>query len=510
MKIMLLTLSLLALLQPLFAQIPTNSYLISSRGLAAERNPSQLQRILPDGSLQPIGPVAATDGSATIFDGLGHNSASPSTLFAMNAILASPLDAPSLYRIDLESGLTVPLGDITPPPAPFGSLSTAFNFIGTGGENSNYFLPGLVVDLRIELDITVFPPVLRTRVSNPRFYVGEILLNSPNLTSPIWRRADTSDPAALAIINSYLTAINNNILNPTLVGGPRDWVYIRENGSPTLKSYLGVEGQYLTISDVRNAPVVRVTTPSVPLPVRAELGAMFAGENNTLYAINTDGGPNAGQMYQIDALTGNYLGVTLNTGLGLFRGDATSFVPRPPLPVTLTSFEARAERASVVLRWATATEEGTDNFRVERSIDNGQTWTAIGSVKATNAPQGRTYSFVDEAPRTGLNYYRLAIVDFDASIAFSPVRSVDFQPAQQAISVYPNPAQDHFAVELPQLAAPGSTLQVHNSLGQQVWTQHLEGQRTVRINTQNWAAGVYHVKISTNGRSEMQKLVVQP
>jgi hypothetical protein len=147
---------------------------------------------------------------------------------------------------------------------------------------------------------------------------------------------------------------------------------------------------------------------------------------------------------------------------------------------------------------------------VERSIDNGQTWTAIGSVKATNAPQGRTYSFVDEAPRTGLNYYRLAIVDFDTSIAFSPVRSVDFQPAQQAISVYPNPAQDHFAIELPQLAAPGSTLQVHNSLGQQVWTQRLEGQRTVRVNTQNWAAGVYHVKVSTNGRSEMQKLVIQP
>ncbi|WP_133273471.1 T9SS type A sorting domain-containing protein [Hymenobacter radiodurans] len=277
-----------------------------------------------------------------------------------------------------------------------------------------------------------------------------------------------------------------------------------------MKSYLGVEGQFLTVSNIRSSPVVRVTTPTVPLPVRAELGAMFSGENNTLFAINTDGGPNAGEMYQVDATTGNYLNVTLNSGLGLFRGDASTLLANRPLPVTLTNFDARPERASVALRWATATEIGTDNFRVERSTDNGQAWAAIGSVKAANAPQGRTYSFVDEAPQTGPNYYRLAIVDLDGSIAFSPIKSVDFQPAQQAISVYPNPAQDQFAVELPQLAAPGSTLQVQNSLGQQVWTQSLEGQRTVRVNTHNWAAGVYHIKVSTTGRSEMQKLVIQP
>ncbi|GAB2476434.1 hypothetical protein GCM10011375_21610 [Hymenobacter qilianensis] len=509
MKNVLLALGLLAFTPPLLAQIPTNSYAVTSIGTAAQRNPSVLQLILPSGQMQQIRTLEAPDG-ATIFDGLGHNSSDPSSLFAMNAILATPLSAPNLYRIDRESGLTTVLGDIETPPAPFGSISTAFNFIAAGGDNSDYYIAGLAVSVRFELDFSVFPPVLRPVLSNPRFYVGELELNSPNPTNAIWRLADTSDPAAAAIINNYLTAINANPANPNLSGGPRDWVFVRENGAPTLKSYLGVEGQLLTVSNIRSAPVVRVTTPAVPLPVSAELGAMFSGENNTLYAINTDGGPNAGEIYQIDATTGNYLNVTLNSGVGLFRGDATTILPNRPLPVTLTSFEARAERASVALRWATATEEGTDNFRVERSTDNGQTWAAIGSVKAKNAPQGRTYSFVDDAPQTGLNYYRLAILDFDGSLAFSPVRSVDFRAAQQTISVYPNPAQDYFAVELPQLAAPGSTLQVHNSLGQQIWTQRLEGQRTVRVNTQSWAAGVYHLKVSTNGRSEAQKLVIQP
>lgn len=509
MKNILLTLVLLVLSPQMLAQISGNSFVVSSRGPAAQRNPSQIHRVLPDGSLQLIGPLVANNG-VNIFDALGFNSANPTRLFAMNAILPTPLSNPNLYQIDLESGLTVSLGSISPPPSGLTSIGVVINFIGTGGDEANYFLAGLVLDVRPV--ITIFPPSVGIQVSNPRLYVGEIKFNSGNLTDPQWRQADTSDPATAAIINGYVTSINNNPSNPAagIAGGPRDWVFVRENGLPTLKSYLGVEGQFMTVTNITTSPVVRVTTPAVPLPVRAELGAMFSDTNNMLYAINTDGGPNAGQIYQVDPATGNYLNLTLNTGIGLFRGDATTILPSRPLPVTLTSFEARPERATVSLRWATATEVGTDNFRVERSTDNGQNWTAIGSVKAANAPRGRQYSFLDEAPQTGLNYYRLAIVDFDSSIAFSPVRSVDFQPAQQAISVYPNPAQDHFAVELPQLAAPGSTLQVHNSLGQQIWMQRLEGQRTVRVNTQNWATGVYHVKVWTNGRSETQKLVIRP
>ncbi|SMB93152.1 hypothetical protein SAMN00120144_2903 [Hymenobacter roseosalivarius DSM 11622] len=508
MKNLLLILGWLATMSPVLAQVPASSFAVTSSGPAAQNNPSQLQRILPDGTFQRIGPVAATDGSETIFDALGFNSTDPTKLFALNARLATPLSAPNLYQIDLESGLTVNAGSIeSPPTSGFTDISTTLNFLGTGGDNGNYFLAGLVVTASPV--ITIFPPSFRIRVSNPRLYVGELRLNSADPTTPIWRRADISDPATAAIINNYLAAINANLTNPDLSGGPRDWVFLRENGSPTLKSYLGVEGQLLTVSNVTTSPVARVITPSVPLPVRAELGAMFGGLDNTLYAVNTDGGPDAGQIYQIDATTGNYLNVTLNSGTGLFRGDATTVLPARPLPVTLTRFEARAERASVSLHWATATEIGTDNFRVERSIDNGQTWAAIGSVRA-NAPQGRTYSFVDEAPQTGPNYYRLAILDFDGSIAFSPIKSVDFQPAQQVVSVYPNPAQTYFAVELPQLAAPGSTLQVHNSLGQQVWTQRLEGQRTVRVTTQAWTPGVYHVRVSTNGRTETQKLVIQP
>lgn len=516
MKNVLLLLGLLAIMPPALAQIPAGSFAITSSGPAAERNPSLLRSIRPNGTLDAGQPLAAGDGT-TIFDALGYNPANPGSLYAMNAILVSPtlfnpIPSPNFYQIDLESGLTRNVGEIEPPEnfslnflTGRGTVGLTLNFLGAGGDNANYFIAGLVLDIRVN----VVAGELRS-VSNPRLFVGEVRFN-PNGTprDPIWRRADTSDPATNAIVNGYVTAINANPSSPDVAGGPRDWVLVRENGAPVLKSYLGVEGQLLTVTNITTNPVVRVTTPSVALPVRAELGAMFAGENNTLYAINTDGGPNAGQMYQVDAATGNYLNVTLNTGIGLFRGDAASPISRPPLPVTLTSFTARAERASVALRWATATEQGTDLFRVERSTDGGQIWAALGEVKAANAPQGRTYAFVDEAPQTGANAYRLLILDFDGSRAYSPVQSLDFRAAQASATLYPNPAQDQFAVELPELAAPGSSLLVLNSLGQPIWTQELNGQRTVRVSTQTWAAGVYYVRIFTGGQTKTQKLVIQ-
>jgi hypothetical protein len=509
MKNILLTLVLLALAPQLLAQVSGNSFVVSSSGPAAQRNPSILNRVLSDGRLEPIGPVVADNG-VNIFDALGFNSANPTRLFAMNAILPTPLSNPNLYQIDLESGLTVSLGSISPPPSGLTSIGVVINFIGTGGDEANYFLAGLVLDVRPV--ITIFPPSVGIRVSNPRLYIGEIKFNSGNLTEPQWRQADISDPATAAIINGYVTSINNNPSNPAagITGGPRDWVFVRENGSPTLKSYLGVEGQFLTVSNITTSPVIRVTTPAVPLPVRAELGAMFSDNNNLLYAINTDGGPNAGQIYQIDPTTGNYLNLTLNTGLGLFRGDATTILPSRPLPVTLTSFVARLERARVSLRWTTATEAGTDRFRVERSVDDAQTWVPLGEVKAANAQQGQSYSFVDEGPSVGMNYYRLAIVDFDGTLAYSPVQAADFQPTEGAISLYPNPATEQFTVALPQAATAGSSLQVLNSLGQQVWTQPLAGLRTVRVDTKAWATGVYYVKVVAHGRTVTQKVVVQP
>jgi hypothetical protein len=77
------------------------------------------------------------------------------------------------------------------------------------------------------------------------------------------------------------------------------------------------------------------------------------------------------------------------------------------LPVTLLSFEAKAEENYVMVSWYTASEEEIDSFIVEKSND-AKTFSEVGRVAATGAPETLTaYALVDKNPIVGVTYYRL-------------------------------------------------------------------------------------------------------
>lgn len=111
------------------------------------------------------------------------------------------------------------------------------------------------------------------------------------------------------------------------------------------------------------------------------------------------------------------------------------------LPITLVYFKADALHQSVKLNWATTMEENFSEFMIQRSAD-GITFENIGEVKG----QGfniydieSKYSFTDEAPLLGPNYYRLKAVDIDNSYEFSEVRVVKMNGSKK-LAVYPNPS----------------------------------------------------------------------
>ena len=97
------------------------------------------------------------------------------------------------------------------------------------------------------------------------------------------------------------------------------------------------------------------------------------------------------------------------------------------LPVELTQFAAKANDESVSIDWSTVSESNSDYFKVERSID-GSNFDAIGKVKAQgNSVEQINYSFIDEDPVQGINYYRLRQVDLDGSFFFSEISPVDYR-----------------------------------------------------------------------------------
>lgn len=88
-----------------------------------------------------------------------------------------------------------------------------------------------------------------------------------------------------------------------------------------------------------------------------------------------------------------------------------------PLPVELLDFQVACNGTEgVKVEWATASEINNSHFVVERS-EEGIFWEIISPEVhgAVNSNVQNNYSFIDNNPARGINYYRLTQVDFDGT-----------------------------------------------------------------------------------------------
>lgn len=112
-----------------------------------------------------------------------------------------------------------------------------------------------------------------------------------------------------------------------------------------------------------------------------------------------------------------------------------------PLPITLVDFKiAETTSDHITLSWSTTMEKNFDKFIIERSV-NGQTFESIAELKgAGNSKTALNYSYQDNDPLIGTNYYRLKSVDLDKTFEYSKnVVSANFA-SHKEFSIYPNPS----------------------------------------------------------------------
>ena len=115
------------------------------------------------------------------------------------------------------------------------------------------------------------------------------------------------------------------------------------------------------------------------------------------------------------------------------------------LPIELASFEATKRTDAVELNWTTLSEENNEGFYIERST-NRTDFEQIHFEKGNgNTVEQVDYSFTDERPLDGVNYYRLKQIDFDGAFEYSDIVSVDFK-GQATINLFPNPSTDMLTI----------------------------------------------------------------
>jgi hypothetical protein len=174
-----------------------------------------------------------------------------------------------------------------------------------------------------------------------------------------------------------------------------------------------------------------------------------------------------------------------------------------PLPVQLTSFGATRGASGVQVTWATTSEQNSDYFVIERSLD-GRTFAGFTRTAAHGTTaQAHPYASLDAAAPAALLYYRLRQVDLDGTVAFSPVVTVAaLGGAAAELALAPNPARESISF----LTAAPTAYSVRNPLGQLVRSgTTASGTNTLLIN--ELPAGVYFFELHSAAGRVVRKFV---
>ena len=114
------------------------------------------------------------------------------------------------------------------------------------------------------------------------------------------------------------------------------------------------------------------------------------------------------------------------------------------LPINLLTFTGLANNNNVKLIWTTASETNNDYFEIQRSID-AENFNTIGTIYGSgNSSTKIDYSFIDESPSRGTNYYRLVQYDYNSDSEIHKTIAVDWDRTitelnSDDINIYPNP-----------------------------------------------------------------------
>lgn len=156
------------------------------------------------------------------------------------------------------------------------------------------------------------------------------------------------------------------------------------------------------------------------------------------------------------------------------------------LPVNLLSFTGAQVKNANLLTWVTTNEVNNAGFNIQR-CSNGTTFTNIGYTPADNSGNAQhTYSFLDERPLTGTNYYRLVQLDKDGRTHYSKVITLK-QPGM-VVTLSPNPVAGLLKISN---VVAGSKIKIADA-GGKVLKIIIATSTEVTVDVSNLATGLYY------------------
>jgi|GEM_PF-742698 len=180
-----------------------------------------------------------------------------------------------------------------------------------------------------------------------------------------------------------------------------------------------------------------------------------------------------------------------------------------PLPITWLYFKGKTVAKDNILDWATANEQNSKQFDVERSL-NGISFNRIGVVNSVgNSNQTNTYQYKDpniDRLNSNIMFYRLKQIDIGGNFKYSNIVRLSYNAQHTTNSiVYPNPTQGMITILVGDNSLVGTTAAIYDINGRLVETIKITA-NSQQVSLTNYVNGTYFIKLSNNETLKIEKL----
>ena len=197
-----------------------------------------------------------------------------------------------------------------------------------------------------------------------------------------------------------------------------------------------------------------------------------------------------------------------------FSGFYITSAPVGVLPITLEYFKGAQLNNKHVLNWKVNCTSAKAVFEIQRSAD-GQRFFTIAGLIADQLRCNQPFDYTDESPLSGMNYYRIKIIDPDDKSYFTNTISFKLKTgAFEIVSISPNPVTKENAVlKINSMEKFPISIYISDITGRTIRKQEADlvpGVNQIILNTGSYPKGIYQVTIYATGESSKTlKLVKQ-
>lgn len=220
------------------------------------------------------------------------------------------------------------------------------------------------------------------------------------------------------------------------------------------------------------------------------------------------GGCTTSYNYQPNLLVGgDGAGIAFTVG----GGAANSYFNNgcnPPLtilPIELIDFYATKNNDVNDVFWKVGSEENVLHYTIDKS-NNGIDFKELTTVFVSSNSQTKTYNLVDQEPFSDITYYRLGTKEKNGKDYFHKIISVNEKSDDWKCNHYQQ--EQNLVIEFKNSVPKHSTISLFDLSGKLLAEEEVKNSQT-KINVQNFAEGIYFVRITTPYKTENFKIIIQ-